>query len=360
MDDEQLQLQDLDKIAGVYLSKGKPQDAVDAYVREQFYERAIQLAKVHLPACVVQLEGKWAEFLFSYGDYSMAATHFIESGDKFRAVDASIRAKDWVRASNILKELEPTHEAAPFFQEIKDDFKLIRESEPGSLYDLMDQLSISSQGVLNYIKKVSFIYQWAKILGGRAAVILLNQHELLDEAINISVDKSDFTFALELCRCGAQHRLQFVQQKYDEQFENGGEHDIAEEQPGNLLLEKREPVMDGEPIIQRIHNLMRVSSQNRQYVTESLTKAVELIVENMSGDEANELLILVGHKQVKNRNFLKASETFLAAVKPVDSISALLDGHLWDEAKRVATDFVPTLTKFVDETYNEFLLTFGH
>jgi hypothetical protein len=38
----------------------------------------------------------------------------------------------------------------------------------------------------------------------------------------------DFDFAFGLCRLGAGHRLQFVQQKYAEHLEDEGELDKAE------------------------------------------------------------------------------------------------------------------------------------
>jgi hypothetical protein len=50
---------------------------------------------------------------------------------------------------------------------------------------------------------------------------------------NILPTSSDFDFAFELCRLGAGHRLQFVQQKYAEQLEDEGELEKAE--VGNLL-----------------------------------------------------------------------------------------------------------------------------
>ncbi|KAL7069817.1 hypothetical protein ACQ4LE_010825 [Meloidogyne hapla] len=94
----------------------------------------------------------------------------------------------------------------------------------------------ASGGILNHEQTA---YLWARSLGIEAAISSLGQ-ELLVEAINFSVTRSDFEFAFGLCHRGVVHRLQFVQQKYAEnlaekrrlaeEFKQRGEFQAAEEQ----------------------------------------------------------------------------------------------------------------------------------
>uniref|UniRef100_A0A914KFL7 Uncharacterized protein n=1 Tax=Meloidogyne incognita TaxID=6306 RepID=A0A914KFL7_MELIC len=605
---QSLQQQEIfDKLGDLYEALDKPEKAMDAYNNGNFYGKAIQIARIHFPEGVIQLEENWGDWLYSQGNYHLAATHFLESGNTLRAIDASILAKEWDKALDMLKSIESTPETTPFYEKIAHNFELTGELEKAeSLYtlsgkfaeavemynkagnwarafklaadffgleesrqlyndkaaqlaeqrrfndaeelyvalgapdqaiamykqadrtdDMMRLMSIYYSGEVttaqrrlaeeleqkgdlraaeeqymlagdwaaaidmyqqagqwadaHRLAKASggerahkqISYLWAKSLGGDAAVKLLLRHELLDEAINISVTKSDFDFAFELCRLGAGHRLQFVQQKYAEHLEDEGELDKAEEQyllagkareavimrmhnrnweaaeriaqeqcpeelpelfvqrardaiehrdfavaesyllranrPDIILAFYRESAIWQEALriardylpdeLQKCqsdyeeyqllsgakgaHSLiaqakewerqseyrravdcwMRVDglTQDQQIVSQSLAKAAELIVKFLadSDEESMDLLTQVGQRQMALRQFLAAGETFLLADKPVDSIKALLEGHEWAKAKRVAEQLAPELEQHVDETYREFLRTNG-
>lgn len=103
-----------------------------------------KIARVHFPEGVIHLEENWAEWLFSQGNYHLAATHFLgfnfffifnsssnftESGNTLRAVDASIHAKEWDKALEMLNALEPTAETAPFYEKIANNFEHLGELE---------------------------------------------------------------------------------------------------------------------------------------------------------------------------------------------------------------------------------------
>nr|CAD2158149.1 unnamed protein product [Meloidogyne enterolobii] len=104
-----------DKLGDLYKALEKPEKAVDAYNNGNFYEKAIQLARLHFPERVIQLEENFALWLNGQQNYRLAATHFLESGNKRRAILALINAKEWDRAMDLAKT-ESTREAAIFFK----------------------------------------------------------------------------------------------------------------------------------------------------------------------------------------------------------------------------------------------------
>jgi len=66
---------------------------MDAYNNGNFYGKAIQviyyilnnflnyvsfqIARIHFPEGVIQLEENWGDWLYSQGNYHLAATHFL-------------------------------------------------------------------------------------------------------------------------------------------------------------------------------------------------------------------------------------------------------------------------------------------
>lgn len=81
------------KLGDLYKALEKPEKAVDAYNNGNFYEKAIQviwdilnnffnpisfqLARLHFPERVIQLEENFALWLNGQQNYRLAATHFL-------------------------------------------------------------------------------------------------------------------------------------------------------------------------------------------------------------------------------------------------------------------------------------------
>lgn len=57
----------------------------------------------------------------------------------------------------------------------------------------------------------------------------MQRQNLLNEAIDLGVEKGDFDFVFELCRLGAKQKLPDVQLKYAEQLEDAGDFAKAEQ-----------------------------------------------------------------------------------------------------------------------------------
>uniref|UniRef100_A0A183CBP9 WD_REPEATS_REGION domain-containing protein n=1 Tax=Globodera pallida TaxID=36090 RepID=A0A183CBP9_GLOPA len=104
----------------LYLNANQPGQAVQSHS----YGQAIQIARVEFPERVLPLELEWANWLFDQGNYSQAVPHFLEGGNLLRAVDSAIRSREWEKALEILRVLDPTEETNPFYGRIAQHFEL--------------------------------------------------------------------------------------------------------------------------------------------------------------------------------------------------------------------------------------------
>ena len=119
--------------------------------------KILKIARQNLPEQVVELEEEWGNMLFAQGNFDVAINHFLgishtiyarfvaikfgfsESGNTWRAVDSSIRAKDWDRALDVLRVLEPSEETVPFYQKIAQHFEQERQYDVSSIFQFSNR-----------------------------------------------------------------------------------------------------------------------------------------------------------------------------------------------------------------------------
>eukprot|EP00658_Telonema_sp_P-2_P017711 TRINITY_DN16903_c0_g1_i3.p1 TRINITY_DN16903_c0_g1~~TRINITY_DN16903_c0_g1_i3.p1 ORF type:complete len:1394 (-),score=437.87 TRINITY_DN16903_c0_g1_i3:63-4244(-) len=96
-----------EKAGDFYDKLQMPQKALEAYRKGHGYKRAVELARVHMPAEVVSLEEEWGDHLTNQCQLDNAFNHYIEAGQYMKAVDAAIGSRQWSRAMHTVDMLEP-------------------------------------------------------------------------------------------------------------------------------------------------------------------------------------------------------------------------------------------------------------
>lgn len=96
-----------EKAGDFYEKLQMPQKALEAYRKGHAYRRAVELARVHMPAEVVSLEEEWGDHLTNQCQLDNAFNHYIEAGQYMKAVDAAIGSRQWSRAMHTVDMLEP-------------------------------------------------------------------------------------------------------------------------------------------------------------------------------------------------------------------------------------------------------------
>ncbi|OTF75067.1 Wimple/ift172-like protein, partial [Euroglyphus maynei] len=88
------------------------QNALRSFTKAKAFSKAINLARVQFPDEVVTLESQYGEYLMNeMDDPSNAVNHFIEAGRTEKALEAAVMARQFDRAAEIASILDqiPTH-----------------------------------------------------------------------------------------------------------------------------------------------------------------------------------------------------------------------------------------------------------
>uniref|UniRef100_A0A915BZY3 Intraflagellar transport protein osm-1 n=1 Tax=Parascaris univalens TaxID=6257 RepID=A0A915BZY3_PARUN len=94
--------------------------ALECFRKGKCFAKAIQLARISFPERVVPLEEEWGDSLVEDANYDAAINHFLESGKSAKALEASIRAKQWSKAAQIADVLEDSALAKQYYGRIAD------------------------------------------------------------------------------------------------------------------------------------------------------------------------------------------------------------------------------------------------
>merc|ERR1719428_1465531 len=111
---------------------GQVQPAMEAFRRGHAYRQAMELAKQHQPALVVQLEEEWGDWLVSQKQVDAAINHYIEAGSSTKAIDAAMSARQWHKAEQLLDQASIGSEvgfALPFYEKLAQHYASSRQFE---------------------------------------------------------------------------------------------------------------------------------------------------------------------------------------------------------------------------------------
>ncbi|MCP9265076.1 Intraflagellar transport protein osm-1 [Dirofilaria immitis] len=428
------------------------EQALENYRKGKGYAKAIQLARVHFPERVVLLEEEWGDSLVAEANYEAAINHFLESGQTAKALEASIKAKQWGKAAQIVDVLEDNDLAKRYYGKIADhhasigdleraemlyiEAKMHREAiemynkaarwtdsyrlatefmgdessemygelaqsmeEKGRLKDA-EQLYIAigqANKAITMYKKIGRIddmmrlmekydvddvkdahlqvaadleekgdlraaeehyllagdwkaavnmyrnaeiwndayriakqegadtaqkqiaYLWAKSLNSDAAVKLLQKFKLLDESIDYACENGAFDFAFDLCRLEAKNRLPSVHFKLAQQLEEEGEFEKAE----------MHYIESGKP--------------KKEYCPEALS----------------DVYIRQARMAIEQKDFTCAESCLLRINRPEIILRYYKESGMWQDAIRIAKDYMPTELQQLEEEFDEVQLKSG-
>ncbi|KAL5965213.1 hypothetical protein TSMEX_007033 [Taenia solium] len=109
----------LEQIAQALVRANQQEKAGELYKRLRQYEaamrcfrtggafqKALDVAREHLPSEVVWLEEEWGNYLVAHRQLDAAISHFIEAGAYIKALEAATKAGEWTKTAEILSSID--------------------------------------------------------------------------------------------------------------------------------------------------------------------------------------------------------------------------------------------------------------
>ncbi|XP_026810375.1 intraflagellar transport protein 172 homolog isoform X2 [Rhopalosiphum maidis] len=108
-------------------SQGNPGKAMEFYCRGNIYAKAVELARFISPSEVVSLEEKWGDFLVCQKQQDAAISHYIESGNTVKALEAAIGARQWKKSMQIMQVIEDKTLITKYGSHLAEHFKTVND-----------------------------------------------------------------------------------------------------------------------------------------------------------------------------------------------------------------------------------------
>ena len=164
-------------------------------------------------------------------------------------------------------------------------------------------------------------YAWALTLGGDDGAQLLKKMGLLDHAIEYAVESGAFAQAFEMTRAGAKHKLPEVHLKYAMFLEDEGR--FAEAEAEFISAGKPKEACD-------------------MYMHNQDWDAAMRIAERYDPTMVSEILVSQARVAVERKQWLPAEGLFIKAKRPEAALKMYRDARMWNDALRVAEQYLPT------------------
>ena len=344
-----------DEAEKFYLRAGSPQDAVEMYTRTTppKWEKAHRVATQHMTqAEVAMLYITQAHRLEQTGKFKEAERLYVMVHEPDLAINMhkkNRRYDDMIRlVTSYRKELlTETHLHLAQQLETEGNFKLaerhyVEANDWGSavnMYranDLWDEAVRVAQrhGGPNASKKVS--YAWAVSLGGEAGAKLLTKFGLIDQAIDYATESGAFEHAFALANASRKDKLPEVHLKYAMYLEDEGR--FAEAEKEFIKADKPKEAIDMYVHQQDWANASRVSEAN---------------------DPASMPDIFVAQAKAcierQPPEFTKAEALYIRAKKPELAVKAYKTAARWNDATRIAREFLPHKVQELISEHNAYL-----
>ena len=280
----------------LYVAVEQPNRAINMYKEAGHHENMVRLVKQFHSAHVSETQAHLGKELEEQGRLAEAEAQYVQAGEWKSAVNMYRAAESWEEAYRVAKE--QGGQAAP--------------------------------------RQVAYL--WAKSLGGDSAVKLLSKLGLLEEAVEYASSNGAFDFAFELCRLGLKKEMPKVHLKYAVQLEEDGEYAEAETQ---FLAAGRAK----EAVMMYLH---RQDYDAAQRVAEA--ECPESIPE-----------VYVGQARVafEKGDYARAESFLLRAGKPELALASYKELGQWQDALRVAKEYLPHLLGEVEAEWEQAQLKSG-
>jgi intraflagellar transport protein 172 len=119
------------------------QQALDAYVKGHCYTQALDLARRAFPGEVVRLEQEFGDWLVSHKQMDAACNHYIQAGAYLKAINAAIEARQWVKAVQIIDQMDSTS-AKPYYKRIAKHYVEVKDYENAERYFIQGNLPVEA------------------------------------------------------------------------------------------------------------------------------------------------------------------------------------------------------------------------
>uniref|UniRef100_A0A0N4ZD27 WD_REPEATS_REGION domain-containing protein n=1 Tax=Parastrongyloides trichosuri TaxID=131310 RepID=A0A0N4ZD27_PARTI len=282
---------------GLYISIGAPKKAIAMYRNANKISEMMILVEKYHPEFVNETRKRLAEELEASGDLKSAEEQYLISGDWKSCVDMYMEAGEWTDAYRIGKQ----------------------------------------EGGENAARNVAYL--WAKALGGDSAVRLLQKYNVLNEVIAMACDNNDFEFAFEVCRTGAKHKLPMV-------YKSLAEH---QEEESELTDAARNYILAGVP-----------KEAVSMFINNQMWDEAEVIAREHAKDTLNEIYIGQATLAVRNKDYPKAETYLLRADKPEIILNYYKENNMWEDALRIANDYLPLQLNEIQKEYDTIQLKSGN
>jgi len=131
-----LQTSDLHEKAGEFFEKlGETQKALQSYVAGNGFRKAVDLARRTSPQMVQKLEEQWGDYLVSQKQMDASINHFMEANQVHKAIEASINARQWSKAVQLLGS-QPPDVTKPYYRQIGKHYAEVRQLEQAEKFFL--------------------------------------------------------------------------------------------------------------------------------------------------------------------------------------------------------------------------------
>lgn len=272
----------------LYIAAGAPNKAMAMYRNAALWDDLIRLVEQLHPEHVQDTHIHVAQQLDKNGELKEAEKHYLLGGEWKSAAAMYRNAQQWESAHRLAK----------------------------------------AHGGEQAAKQVAVL--WARSLGGDSAVKLLQKFGLLEEAIDYAAQNGAFDFAFELCRLGAKHKAPEVHARYAVVLEDEGRGEEAEQ---HYLLGNRPQ--------EAVH----------MYVHQQDWNSALRVAEKHCTQLLPDIYVGLARQAFQQRDFTTAERHLLRAQKPEAIVQTYRDMGMWEDALRVARDYVPSMLSALESEY---------
>ncbi|XP_062858050.1 intraflagellar transport protein 172 homolog isoform X2 [Trichomycterus rosablanca] len=331
----------------LFVKGGHIQDAIDMYTEAGKWEQAHKLAiKCMTQKEVSSLYISRAKELEKRGKYKEAERLFLTIDEPDMAItmcknnklyDDMIRLvakyhEDLLQETHIhlAKELEIEgrfQEAEYHYIEGKDWKAVVNMYGSNALWE--DAYRVSKRhGTTSAHTQVAYL--WAKDLGGKAAVKLLNKFDLIETAIDFAAENNSFDFAFELAQLSMKQKVLELHLKKA----------MLLEDEGKFIEAEMEFIMAGKPkeaVLMYLHIEDWLGAQR--------------VAEAHDPNSMADVLVEQARFCLKQKDFQKAEAFLLQAQRPELAINYYKEAKMWSDAMRICKEYLPHKLGLLQEEY---------
>jgi len=270
-------LKDAEKM---YLAVDEPDMAINMYKKARQFDQMIRLVSTWHKDLLGETHILIAQQCESDGQLKQAEHHFVEG-------------KQWQLAVNMYRANDAWDDA-------------IRVAK--------------LHGGINASKRVAFA--WATHLGGEAGANLLSKFGLIEQAIDFAMENAQFAEAFDLVERSPsmEKKLGEVHLKYALYLEDEGR--FGEAETHFVKAEKPKEAID-------------------MFVHQQDWDAAMRVAENHDPSSIAEVICAEAKVAGQGGDWVRAETLFLKAKKPDQAIKMFKEASMWDDAIRMAEDFMP-------------------